>query len=169
MKSLALDLSKRYRAYTLTILDGLADEDFHFRPKEKMEGNSIAWILWHLAEVTDWFLWGVLKQEPVFPFGHSHLNHPVEKPYPFSKQLLEYLDYSHKRYLNWLEKVEIADYEAKVEIPGFAPTTWGYLLLVLPIHERSHAFQIRYIRRLLGKLLPDTNAKNIYKNWPGQV
>ncbi len=169
MKPLALDLSKRYRAYALSAVEGLAEEDFHFRPKEKAEANSIAWILWHLAEVTDWFLWGVLKQEPVFPFGHSHLNHPTEKPYPSSKELLEYLDSSHQRYLDWLEKVEISDYEAKVEIPDFTPSTWNYLLLVLPIHERGHAFQIRYIRRLLGKPLPDTNAQDIYKNWPGQT
>ncbi|MGH8004684.1 MAG: DinB family protein [Limisphaerales bacterium] len=168
MKPLALDLARRYRAYTLAAVEGLIETDFHFRPKEKAEANSIAWILWHLAEVTDWFLWGMLKQEPVFLFGHSHLNHPAEKPYPPSKQLLEYLDSSHQRYLDWLEKVEIADYEAKVEIPDFAPSTWSYLLLVLPIHERGHAAQIRYIRRLLGKPLPDTNAQNIYKNWPGQ-
>jgi len=168
MKSLALDLSKRYRAYTLSAIDGLAEEDFHFRPKEKAEANSIAWILWHLSEVTDWFMWGVLKQEPTFPFGHSHLNHPADKPYPSSKELLDYFEKSHRRYLDWLEKVEIADYEAKVEIPGFASSSWSYLLLVLPIHERGHAAQIRYIRRLLGKPLPDTNARNIYKNWPGQ-
>ena len=169
MKLLALDLSKRYRAYSLSAVEGLAEEDFQFRPKEKSEANSIAWIVWHLAEVTDWFLWGTLKQEPAFPFGHSHLNHPPEKSYPSSKELLEYLNASHQRYLDWLEKVEIVDYEAKVEIPDFSPSTWSYLLLVLPIHERGHAAQIHYIRRLLGKPQPDTNAQYIYKNWPGQT
>ena len=169
MKSLALDLSKRYRANTLSAVDGLTEEDFHFRPKEKLEANSIAWIFWHLAEVTDEFLWGMLKQNPTFLFGHSHLNHPADKPYPSSRELLKYLESSHQRYLNWLEKVEIADYEARVEIPGFMPSSWCYIILVLPIHEREHAAQIRYIRRLLGKPLPDTNAGNIYKNWPRQT
>src|SRR3972149_691634 len=109
MKSLALDLSKRYRANTLSAVEGLTEEDFHFRPKEKLEANSIAWIFWHLAEVTDEFLWGMLKQNPTFLFGHSHLNHPADKPYPSSRELLKYLESSHQRYLNWLEKVEIAD------------------------------------------------------------
>ncbi|MEQ9163456.1 MAG: DinB family protein, partial [Ilumatobacter fluminis] len=49
--ALARELFSNIREFTHDVLDGLPDEALTWRPDP--DGNTIAWLVWHLARVQD--------------------------------------------------------------------------------------------------------------------
>jgi hypothetical protein len=81
--------------------------------------NSVAWLLWHIAEVEDnWVRDRVYLEPRHYPFGASVRDTAIDD-YPGKARLLEYFHEVRALSRQRLEQTDIRDFDRVVEDPTF--------------------------------------------------
>ncbi|MHC4108587.1 MAG: DinB family protein [Planctomycetota bacterium] len=131
-------------------VEPLDEAQMRWRPAA--DRNSIAWQLWHIAEVEDNWICALVTGEPLrFPFG-AQVRAATENDYPSKAQLLDYLHEVRGLTKPRLEALQSADFERQAEDPDFGKLTVLDVWTGVVTSFAWHAGQIA----LTAKLLPGT-------------
>ena len=126
--------------------------------------NSIAWQIWHIAEVEDNWIRATVMREPLrFPFGRPLLETP-EEAWPGGRELLAYLDevrlVSRERLASSAER----DFEVTAEDPDFGTMSVLDVWMGVATSFSWHAGQVA----LTAKLMPDSPVvSKPFEGWAG--
>ncbi|MFC7849832.1 DUF664 domain-containing protein [Arthrobacter sp. NPDC057388] len=164
MKSneLLLDGFGRIREIVGATLDGIDDEALVRRPSGN--GNSIAWLLWHLGRVEDaqvasaaglpevWTSRGFAGRFGL-PFperdtGYGHSSDKVDAVRVPGGLLLEYYDAVHRQTIEVLKTVDDANLDRVVDTRWNPPVTLGVRLVSIIADCLQHAGQAAYAKGL---------------------
>ncbi len=127
-------------------------DELQMRGRPAGDRKSIAWQLWHIAEVEDnWIRALVTGEQLRFPFG-VQVRAATENDYPGKAQLLAYLHEVRGLTERRLEASQSADFERQVEDPDFGRLGVLGVWAVVVTSFAWHAGQIA----LTAKLLPGT-------------
>lgn len=114
--------------------------------------NSIAWQLWHIAEVEDnWPRTMILNEPPRFPFG-VQLHEARDDQYPAKQELLENLAEVRTMTRDRLENLTDAALDRMVHDPDFGRCTVRDIWAGVVTSFAWHAGQIA----MTAKMLPDS-------------
>ena len=158
------DAFERIRETVSGTLDGLTDDELTFRPNGT--GNSIAWLVWHLARVQDSHiadaagtdqLWtsagwadGFALALPSTATGYGMSSDEVALVRGVSaEQLTAYLEAVHARTVEYLSTLEPADLERVVDTRWNPPVTLAARLVSVISDDLQHAGQAGYVAGLL--------------------
>lgn len=164
MKSneLLLDAFARIRETVAATLDGADDEILLRRPSGN--GNSVAWLIWHLSRVEDaqlasaaglkqvWTSQGFARRfglplsERDTGYGHSSSQVDAVKAPP--GLLLDYYDAVHRQTGEFLASLGDADFDRVVDTRWDPPVTLGVRLVSTIADCLQHAGQAAYARGL---------------------
>ncbi|MBC8477004.1 MAG: DinB family protein [Dehalococcoidia bacterium] len=139
-------------------LEGLTQEDAAWRPSD--ECNSIAFILWHFAQIEDFFVNRVIRKKPRLydegwagklgtPADESGYGYTVEQlrawPVPELEVLRAYAGAVRKNTLEFLEQLPV---EKMLELarPDRPPDTIGGVMSRIATEIALHVGQIDYLR-----------------------
>jgi hypothetical protein len=148
------------RGYTLSLLDGLTDEDWFRRPAEGI--THIAWQIGHLAMAEYGLcLFRIRGRRPEdldlmsskFRKQYSKGSQPDPDPAnnPTPAELRQALDRVHRQVLSELAACTEQQLSEPIDMPyAVTPTKLGALFFCSH-HEMLHAGQIGLLRRLSGK------------------
>ena len=116
------------------------------------ERNSVAWQVWHIAEVEDNWVRALVTCEPSrFPFGAPLLETP-EDAWPTGSQLLDYLDEVRGLTRERLAGCSERDFETRVEDPDFGSMSVLDVWMGVVTSFAWHAGQVA----LTVKLMPES-------------
>ena len=164
MKSneLLLDAFGRIRETVEATLDGLDDGTLALRPAGT--GNSIAWMVWHLARVEDvqvsdaagtdevWFAQDFLGRFglPLRPrdTGYGHSSDQVDAVRAPAELLLEYYDAVHRQTVEFVQTLVDEDLDRVVDTRWNPPVTLGVRLVSTIADCLQHAGQAAYAKGL---------------------
>ena len=144
------------------VADGLDERTLHERPGGT--GNSVAWLLWHLARVQDHHVAGLADGTQVWEewqdklglptdtddIGYGHTSEQVDAIRVSDAQLL--VDYHHAvtlataRYLGTVDEPEL---EREVDQHWDPPVTAGQRLVSIQGDCLQHLGQAAYVKGLL--------------------
>lgn len=148
------------RGYTLSLLDGLSDDDWFRRPAEAV--THIAWQIGHLAMAEYGLcLFRIRGRQPEdlelmsskFRKQYSKGSQPDPEPAnnPTPVELRQVLDRVHQQALSELAACTEPQLAEPIDEPyAVTPTKLGALFFCSH-HEMLHAGQIGLLRRLMGK------------------
>jgi uncharacterized damage-inducible protein DinB len=157
----AIKQAKQVRKITLGYVRDLDAEALAWRPAA--DANPIGWMLWHIGEVEESVLWTVEGQAPRWEFGRSALAaRESGAALPAPAEILAYLEQVRQRYLAWLQALP-DDQVDRVVGEGVWKGPASSLMFLAPKHESYHCGQITYVRRLMGRSVPDANEENPYR------
>ncbi len=143
----ALEFRKPMLLRNLAPLD---DPQMRWRPAPGR--NSIAWQLWHIAEVEDNWARAIITGEPLrFPFG-VQVRAAKDDQYPAKEKLLDYFNEVRALSRNRLEAARTDEFNRRVEDPDFGPLSVLDVWSGIVTSFAWHAGQIA----LTAKLLPQT-------------
>lgn len=143
-------------------VDGLSDDQLAYRLDGR--GNSIAWLVWHLARVQDDHVAGVAGQDQVWPdgwydrfglpfdvaaHGYGHTSDDVAAVRAPARLLLGYYDAVHDRTLAYLATLTGDDLDRVVDENWDPPVTLGVRLASVVNDDLQHAGQAAFVRGLL--------------------
>ena len=129
-------------------VEPLDEAQMRWRPGP--ERNSIAWQLWHIAEVEDnWIRLLVTGEPPHFPFG-VQVREATDDDYPDEARLLRYLHDVRALTRSRLEAAAAGDFDREVEDPDFGTLTVLGVWSGVVTSFAWHAGQVA----LTAKLLP---------------
>lgn len=164
MKSneLLLDAFARIRETVAATLDGIDDEALARRPGGN--GNSIAWLVWHLSRVEDAQLASAagLKQVwtsqgfagrfdlplPERDTGYGHSTGQVDSVKAPPELLLEYYDAVHRQTADFLNTLGDVDFDRIVDTRWDPPVTLGVRLVSTIADCLQHVGQAAYAKGL---------------------
>ncbi|MDQ0924669.1 putative damage-inducible protein DinB [Pseudarthrobacter sp. W1I19] len=167
MKSnhLLLDAFGRIRETVEATLEGLDDGSLTVRPSGT--GNSIAWLIWHLARVEDvqvsdvagleqvWFTQDFVGRFglPLRPTdtGYGHSSDQVDAVRAPAEELLEYYDAVHRQTVEFLQTVSDEDLDRVVDTRWDPPVTLGVRLVSTVADCLQHIGQAAYAKGLQRK------------------
>ena len=148
------------RAYTMTLLDGLADQQWYWSPANMT--THVAWQVGHLAMAQYGLCLfrqrGRLSEDSELMsskfrklFMKGTMPTAEASDYPTPKEILEVLDRVHNRVL-----LEVPGFSDELLDEAIGPPTAAYetrygSLLMAVNHEMLHAGQIGLLRRLMGE------------------
>ncbi|MDR7081004.1 putative damage-inducible protein DinB [Arthrobacter ginsengisoli] len=164
MKSneLLLDSFGRIREIVAATLEGIDDDALVRRPAGN--GNSIAWLIWHLSRVEDAQLasaaglkqvwtaqgfagrFGLPLSERDTGYGHSFDKVNAVKAPP--ELLQEYYDAVHRQTVTFLATLGDADFDRIVDTRWDPPVTLGVRLVSTIADGLQHAGQAAYAKGL---------------------
>jgi uncharacterized damage-inducible protein DinB len=157
----AIKQAKQTRKILLGYVRDLDAEAMRWRPAP--DANPIGWMVWHVGEVEESVLWTVEGTPPVWHFGLSALAaRGPEAMLPAPAEILAYLDTVRGRYLGWLQDLP-EDALGAIRGEGDWRGPIASLMFIAPKHESYHCGQITYVRRLMGRSVPDANQTNPYR------
>jgi uncharacterized damage-inducible protein DinB len=131
-------------------IEPLSEAQMRWRPDPQRP--SIAWQLWHIAEVEDNWIRDLVTGEPRrFPFG-VQVREASDEQYPKKDALLDYFREVRTLTRRRLEAAEEADFDRVVEDPDFGALTVLDVWSGVVTSFAWHAGQIA----LTAKLIPDT-------------
>ena len=131
-------------------IDPLSEAQMRWRPPP--EGNSIAWQLWHIAEVEDNWIRSLVTGEPLrFPFG-VQVRASTDEQCPARDRLLEYFHEVRVITRARLESAEAPGFRRAVDDPDFGRLTVLDIWSGVVTSFAWHAGQIA----MTAKLMPDT-------------
>jgi len=164
MKSnqLLQDAFGRIREIVEATLDGLEDEALVRRPAGN--GNSIAWLIWHLGRVEDaqvasaaglpevWTSQGFAGRFGL-PFperdtGYGHSSEEVDAVRVPGGLLREYYDAVHRQTMEVLNTLGDADLDRVIDTRWDPPVTFGVRLVSIVADCLQHAGQAAYAKGL---------------------
>ncbi len=136
-------------------VEPLGEDQMCWRPAPGRQ--SVAWQLWHIAEVEDNWIRSLVTGEPLrFPFGVQVRE--AEEQYPPKQQLLDYFHEVRGITQARLDAAAAADFDRKVEDPDFGKITvldvWSGVITSFAWHAGQIA--------LTAKLLPDTPVTTMH-------
>ncbi len=146
-------------------VEPLSEEQMRWRPAP--ERPSIAWQLWHIAEVEDNWIPSLATGETLrFPFG-VQVRTAADEDYPTKQQLLDYFHEVRARTRERLEAMEASELEREVEDADFGRITvldaWSGVVTSFAWHAGQIA--------MTAKLLPGTPVTTMkfgyWKDWKG--
>jgi uncharacterized damage-inducible protein DinB len=156
----AIRQARGARKQLYAYVEGLEAADFRFRPAPG--ANPILWLVWHVAEVEDVVASVLEGKRPEFPLGRSALKARGSDDLPDTERVLRYLFDVRERFMPRLQA--FPDDALGVELGEGVWRGRGQSLIFLPSrHETYHLGQIGYVRRLIGKPVPDLNEGNPYQ------
>ncbi|MHC5024068.1 MAG: DinB family protein, partial [Planctomycetota bacterium] len=102
-------------------VEPLSEEQMRWKPAPHR--NSIAWQLWHIAEVEDNWVRLLITDEPLhLPFG-VQMRHATEEQFPTQPQLLDYFAEVRAVTRGRLEAMNETDFDREVEDADFGRLT----------------------------------------------
>lgn len=164
MKSneLLLDAFSRIREIVEATLDGIDDETLVRRPAGN--GNSIAWLIWHLSRGEDaqvasaaglpevWTSQGFAGRFglplPERDTGYGHSSDKVDAVRAPRELLLEYYDAVHRQTVDAVNGLSDDDLDRVVDTRWDPPVTFGVRLVSIIADCLQHAGQAAYARGL---------------------
>jgi uncharacterized damage-inducible protein DinB len=136
-------------------IEPLNEEQMRWRPAPQRP--SIAWQLWHIAEVEDnWIRDLVTAESRRFPFG-VQVREVRDEQYPGKDALLDYFHDVRALTGRRLEAANEADFDRLVEDPDFGSLTVLDVWSGVVTSFAWHAGQIA----LTAKLIPDTPVSTL--------
>ena len=166
MKSneLLLDAFGRIRDIVEATLNGIDDAALIRRPGGN--GNSIAWLIWHLSRGEDaqvaaaagvpqvWTAQGFANRFglplPEQDTGYGHSSDKVDAVRAPRELLLEYYDAVHRQTVEVLNSLDDGDLDRVVDTRWDPPVTFGVRLVSILGDCLQHAGQAAYARGLKG-------------------
>ena len=162
---LLVDAFERVRGVVEATVDGLTPEQLAARPAGN--GNSIAWLVWHLTRVQDTHLAAAFGTEQVWtaegwfdrfrlPFapgatGYGQTAADVAAVHVSSGDLLcGYLNAVHARTVAHVSRLVDADLTRIVDESWDPPVTLGARLISVIADDLQHAGQAAYVRGLVA-------------------
>ncbi len=131
-------------------IEPLGEAQMRWRPGPQR--NSIAWQLWHIAEVEDNWVRSLVTGEPLrFPFG-VQMREASDDQYPDKARLLSYFREVRELTRRRLEAAGPGDFSRRVTDPDFGQITVLDVWSGVVTSFAWHAGQIA----LTAKLLPDS-------------
>jgi hypothetical protein len=164
---LLVDAFGRVHGVAHAAVDGLTAAELNFRPDcGAASGNSIGWLVWHLARVQDDHVAGVAGIGQVWmsqgwaakfglPFepsaiGYGHTDADVTATRIESGQLLlGYLDAVHEQTVAYVQGLTADDLDRVVDESWHPVVTLGVRLVSVIADDLQHAGQAAYLRGLL--------------------
>ncbi|MEW1657690.1 DUF664 domain-containing protein [Streptomyces sp. NPDC057555] len=163
---LLVDAFGRIREAVEEAVDGLDPKELDSRPDG--QGNSIAWLVWHLTRVQDDHIAGVAGTEQIWtadewyeafglPFpehdtGYGHSRNEVGKVAGLTAELLTgYHAAVHENTVHFLGSLAVKDLTQIVDPSWTPPVTLGVRLISVLTDDLQHAGQAAYVRGLLGR------------------
>jgi uncharacterized damage-inducible protein DinB len=153
----------RIRGVVAGSLDGRTADELAARPNG--EGNSIAWLVWHLTRIQDDHVADVAGKQQVWlsrgwqerfglPFeptdhGYGHTSEQVSAVRASADLLLGYHDAVYQQTLDYLQNLLDADLERVVDTSWNPPVTLGVRLVSVISDDLQHAGQAAYAAGLL--------------------
>lgn len=125
---------------------------------------SVAWQVWHIAEVEENWVGGLVLGEPLrFPFGVK-VREAREDQYPDKARLLAYLHEVRALTRARLERLEPEDLDRTVDDPDFGSISvrdvWGGVVTSFAWHAGQVA--------MTAKLIPDSPVTTMrFRHWKG--
>ncbi len=127
-------------------------DETHLRWRPGPGRSSVAWQLWHIAEVEDNWIRSLVTGEPLrFPFG-VQVRAATDEQYPSRDRLLEYFHDVRAITQARLESAEAPDFRRPVDDPDFGRLTVLDIWSGVVTSFAWHAGQIA----MTAKLMPDT-------------
>ena len=162
--SLLADAFSRVRETVHEAVMGLTAEQLAFRPYP--DGNSIAWLIWHLSRIQDDHVAGVAQTEQVWQsgewaprfglapgsmeHGYGHAPEQVAAIRVDSAEVLTaYYDAVHERTIRYVTTLTDADLPRVVDRHWDPPVTLGVRLVSVISDDLQHAGQAAYLRGLI--------------------
>ncbi len=148
-------------------IEPLDETQMRWRPGA--DRNSIAWQLWHIAEVEDNWIRSLVMGQPLrFPFG-VQLRAAAQSDYPQKRILLDYFHEVRHLTRTRLDGATESHLERTVQDPDFGPITVLEVWSGVVTSFAWHAGQIA----LTAKLLPDSPVQTMefryFKNENGST
>jgi uncharacterized damage-inducible protein DinB len=161
---LLADAFGRIRETVHNAADNLTPEELAFRPYP--EGNSIAWLIWHLTRIQDDHIADVAGTEQVWQSGdwaprfglepgsmdtgYGHASGQVAKITVDSFEVLTaYYDAVHARTLRYVATLDDGDLPRVVDRNWDPPVTLGVRLVSVIDDDIQHAGQAAYLRGII--------------------
>jgi hypothetical protein len=131
-------------------VEPLSDAQWRWRPAPGRP--SVAWQVWHIAEVEDvWVGSLVLGETPRFPFG-VQVREATDDRYPAPRELLDYLHEAREISRHRLASMTVADFDRVVEDPDFGHLAVRDVWAGVATSFAWHAGQVA----MTAKMIPDT-------------
>ena len=148
-----------------TALDGLTGDELMWQPQPG--ANHIAFILWHMFRVEDWFFQYLFQRVPQVweeEKWHDRLGLPADPwavgfgytaeqvdgfPRVCLRDLVAYAKAVRARSLDYLRRAEPATFDTVVRSRVFGETTVGDRVSHLVVEIAQHVGQIGYLRGLV--------------------
>jgi hypothetical protein len=147
------------------VVEGLQPEVLAARPDR--DGNSIAWLVWHLTRIQDDHVAGVAAQEQVwtasgwferfglpletFDTGYGHSSDEVGSVRASAEALLGYFDAVHAATTHFVRGLDPRALDRIVDENWDPPVTLGVRLVSVIADDLQHAGQAAYARGLLTR------------------
>lgn len=161
---LLLELYGRIPPLAHAAVDGLDVDQLLHRPGPV--ANPIAWLVWHLARVSDSHVAEILERDQLWVssdwsgrfglapdpdnHGYGHTAEQVAAVRPESPAALtEYVDAAHAQACELLEGLQAGDLDRIVDRRWDPPVTLGVRLVSIADDCLQHAGQAAYVRGLL--------------------
>lgn len=159
---LLLDAFGRIREVVAATLKGVDGGSLHRRPAGN--GNSVAWLVWHLGRVEDAQVASAAGLEQVWASqgfadrfglplnkrdtGYGHSSAQVDAVQAPPELLLAYYDAVHRQSVTFLETLQDEDLDRVVDTRWDPPVTLGVRLLSTLADCLQHAGQAAYAKGL---------------------
>src|SRR6266699_350881 len=164
--SLLADAFGRVRETVYEAVMGLTPGQLAFRPYP--DGNSIAWLIWHLSRIQDDHVAGVAQTEQVWQsgewaprfglapgsmeHGYGHTSEQVAAIRVDSAEVLTaYYDAVHERTIRYVTTLTDADLPRIVDTSWDPPVTLAVRLVSVIDDDLEHAGQAAYLRGVVGR------------------
>lgn len=160
---LLTDAFERVHGVVHHAVDGLGPDGLGFRPGG--DGNSIAWLVWHLTRIQDDHVAGVAEQEQVWTAagwcerfglgldasetGYGHSPDEVAMVQAAADLLLGYFDSVHAATVEFVRGLVARDLDRIVDENWDPPVTLGVRLVSVIADDLQHAGQAAYVRGLV--------------------
>ena len=159
---LLADAFERIKQNVHSAVEGLDEDDLSHRIDGR--GNSIAWLVWHLARVQDDHVAGVAYRGQVWPdgwydrfglpldpadHGYGHSADQVATVRVPGELLRAYHDAVYQRTLDYVRGIQDADLDRVVDTNWDPPVTLGVRLVSVVSDDLQHAGQAAYVKGLL--------------------
>jgi uncharacterized damage-inducible protein DinB len=160
---LLIDGFERVKSVAHQVVKGLGEEALASRPDG--QGNSIAWLVWHLARAQDsqiaeltgekevWAShgWHDKFDLPLDPAsnGYGHSSEEVDMVRASADLLTGYYDAVHAKTIAYLKGIKEEDFDQIVDDNWDPPVTLGIRLISIISDDLQHAGQAAYVRGLL--------------------
>jgi hypothetical protein len=158
-----VDAFERIRDAVHPAVNGLPMDDLAYRPND--EGNSIAWLVWHLTRIQDDHVAGLEDREQVWTAegwsdrfalpldptdtGYGHGPEDVAAVTAEAELLLGYFESVHEKTMAFVSSLTDADLARVIDPSWDPPVTVSIRLVSVIADDLQHVGQAAYVRGVL--------------------
>lgn len=160
---LLIDGFDRVKEVVHQVVKDLGEEALASRPDG--QGNSIAWLVWHLARAQDTQIAPLADSKEVWSShgwskkfdlpldensnGYGHSSQQVDMVRASADLLTGYYDAVHAKTVDYLKKLQESDLDEIIDDSWDPPVTRGIRLVSILSDDLQHAGQAAYVRGIL--------------------